>query len=282
VCPPSYGFNNTNTISYSQFSYQQSWPLNSANVNYNGYIINTSQELQIFNGLYTAVPSVPYTSGNVIGYSNYSTYYSNGNTNPNYSTVSTGATAYRYATFCWKINSGVAAAKFIFTIKNCNCLFISQDNNITYSFKNSNTPQGQRFLMFYRTEQITSTSGNPDIINVNPVGSDTLTSIWIDANSSPYGTSIIGTTPTYQNNDNITPLSSTNFYSNQDGTIGNGATIRGVNSRTVNINTNIITVPNITANALGTGVSMYVYCRIGIPMTGINVSFTNVTLSLSN
>jgi hypothetical protein len=268
VCPPAYGAS-TSTVSYSTIGYDQSWLLNSAGAaTVSGVTIVTTQELQIYNGLYQSA-TVASSSG-VLGYTDYTTYYNNSSIN--YSTnTNFGASAYRYATFCWKINSGVSASGLTFTIQNCNCTATALSSNTnTYAFKNSSTQQTQRYLMFYRTEQVES---------IPPTGNTSLSSVWIDANSTTYGTSISGTTPTYYTDGTtVVPMSTSNYYEPTGTTITN---IRGSSAITVtNTTGNIsILVPNIVATALSN--PMYVYCRLGIPMFGFAVSFSGVTLALS-
>jgi hypothetical protein len=288
VCPPAYGAtSSSSTVSYSAIGYEQSWALNSTNAaTVSGVTINTTQELQIYNGLYQSASGS--SSSGVLGYANYSTYYATSPaTNPDYSITSlTNPTyfspaAYRYATFCWLINSGVAAGTLTFTINDCNCTSTalpdtvgpSASNSNTRCFTNSTLSQSQRYLMFYRTEQVGS---------ISPTGNTSLSSIWIDANSVTYGTLISGTTPTYYpDNSTVATMNVGNYFDPSGPTI---TTLRGLSSITVTnppaIPGNIsIAVPNITANTLSS--SMYVYCRLGIPMNEFGVSFSGVTLSLS-
>ena len=251
VIPPPYKYNNT--YSYSQFPYNQSWNIVSMTTSITSPLtasIDTSQEIQIYNGHYGTGSTETTTTG-LNGYIDYSSYYNN---SLNYSEVSRSNTSYRYTTFVWKIippSGAINSYQFTF-------------NNISATSISSNLPRSlngnpSRFFLFYKTEQIDT--------NVT----DNNSSIWIDGNST-YGT--INNSGIASIDTNIVPLQNTNYNDPPYNTI-----VRQASSIVYILNSNnlVATVSAIPIN--GTVKEHYIYCRFGNSMN-YNITYESVTLSL--
>ena len=253
VIPPPYKYtNNNNNYSYSLFPYQQSWsivsittsiltPLNAS--------IDTSQEIQIYNGHYGTGTTTTDPSGEN-GYINYNTDYYNNSLI--YSDVSRSNTSYRYTTFVWKIIPPSGTINFYkFTFNKISATSIS--SNSPYTLNNN-----QRFFLFYKTEQF------------DPVD-DTTSSIWIDGNS---------TNGTRDNNGvanidtSIDALNSNNYNNPPDNTV-----IRAAPSREYTINEGNLVAKVSAVAPSGTPKNIYIYCRFGNSMN-YNITYESVTLSL--
>jgi hypothetical protein len=263
VIPPNYTYSNE---SYSQFKYNQSWSIGSSAtsittpdypVNTN---INTSQEIQIYNGHYGTGKTETGGTG-INGYINYSSYYNN---SLDYSGVSRGATNYRYTTFVWKAQiSGTQPNNFVFTFKNIKVndstaqLNSSPNNSLPYyfSYGSINYP---RFFLFYRTEQFDNASSN---------------SLWVDGNSN-YGTKFVE--PSNAELDTtIQQLSPTNYNDPYD-----NKTVRAPNSINCSLNNNGDLVAQVSVVPINYGLNVYIYCRFGNSM-GYNITYESVSLTLT-
>jgi hypothetical protein len=260
VIPPYYTFTG---YSYSQFKYNQSWSIvSTATPNTVTTNINTSQEIQIYNGHYgTGEPSG--TGQN--GYINYTGYYNNNNlNNVDYSGVLRSDTSYRYTTFVWKfILSGGGINNYTFTFKNIKV------NGSTPSLNGTSTPyslgtNNPRFFLFYRT-------GEPmDNENVN----STLSSIWVDGNSNA-GTKLSGTTAIFDGN--VGSLGGSNYRSS----LTSNDIIRIPDSNVIKIIGSDLVVTVSPVPISETAYSAYIYCRFGNAMS-YNVTYESVTLSISS
>ena len=259
VIPPYYTFSG---YSYSQFKYNQSWSIvSTATPNTVTTNINTSQEIQIYNGHYgTGEPSG--TGQN--GYINYTGYYNNNLNNVDYSGVLRSDTSYRYTTFVWKfILSGGGINKYTFTFKNIKV------NGSTPSLNGTSTPyslgtNNPRFFLFYRT-------GEPmDNENVN----STLSSIWVDGNSNA-GTKLSGTTAIFDGN--VGSLGGSNYRSS----LTSNDIIRIPDSNVIKIIGSDLVVTVSPVPISETAYSAYIYCRFGNAMS-YNVTYESVTLSISS
>lgn len=260
VIPPYYTFSG---YSYSQFKYNQSWSIvSTATPNTVTTDINTSQEIQIYNGHYG---TGEHSGTGENGYINYTGYYNNNNlNNVDYSGVSRSDTSYRYTTFVWKfILSGGGINKYTFTFKNIKV------NGSTPSLNGTSTPyslgtNNPRFFLFYRT-------GGP--IDNESVDS-TLSSIWVDGNSNA-GTTLSGTTAIFDGN--VGRLGGSNYRSSPT----SNDIIRIPESNVINISGSnlVVTVSPVPIN--NTNYSAYIYCRFGNAMS-YNVTYESVTLSISS
>ena len=275
--PPPYGHTNSSTLySYSQFIYNQEWNITKTNTSITTPFvgtINTSNELQIFDGAYQSVDSTPGDKG----YFDYSNRFAN--LGINYE-VSTGPPEYRYATFVWKFENNAdaptQASTFTFLFKNFKCggsiPTIGYDSS-TGSFYISNNGNTQRLLFHYRVEQYDGST-----IYVNPLPSDTskITTLWTDGNSN-YATTNIGGTATLSSN----PIDPVAIDSGNYSTPADNSIVRDVASNSFSVVGNdlqvklgnIIFVQELTNKC-------YVYARIGLPMID-NYSFEYVTLQIT-
>ena len=265
VIPPYYNYTN----SYYLFPYNQSWSIINTNTNittptypFNG-TINTSQEIQIYNGHY-GTGSTTDTTGGTNGYINYNSYYNN-------SLIYTGdpvprtSTSYRYTTFVWKANlQGNQPNYFVFTFNN-----IKVDNSSAnligssapYSLSSTQNPN-PRFFLFYRTG---SENDDPDANSNN--------SLWVDGNAN--GATI------YENSDftyntALPRLNATNYndpYTNN--------TVRAPASILSSISTNNLVVKVSAVPISYASNQLYIYCRFGNSMNN-NITYESVTLSLSS
>jgi hypothetical protein len=263
VIPPNYTYNG---YSYSQFKYNQSWSIVSSatSITTPDYPVNTnidtSQEIQIYNGHYGTGKTETGGTG-INGYINYSSYYNN---SLNYTLSSRLSTDYRYTTFVWQFNfSGGGINNYIFTFKNIKVDGSTPSLNGTiapYSL-GTNIP---RFFLFYRT-------GGP-IDNENVESS--LSSIWIDGNSNA-GTELDNNTAKF--NSNLTPLSGNNYQSSP--TSNNIIRIPASRLSKINGSDLVVTVSPIPIS--DTTYNAYIYCRFGNAMS-YNVTYESVTLSISS
>ena len=253
VIPPPYKYTNAN-YSYSEIPYNQSWSIVSESSSITTPVypfsgtIDTSQEIQIYNGHYGTGTGTGTGTG-INGYVDYTNYYNN---SLNYSVVQRVNTSYRYTTFVWKIIPPSGTINFYeFTFNKISATSIS--SNSPYTLNNN-----QRFFLFYKTEQI------------DPVN-DTTSSIWIDGNSTNgtinnSGVASIDTT--------IIPLNSSNYNTPYDNTI-----IRPASSTTYTINGGNLVAKVSAVAPSGTAKNIYIYCRFGNSMN-YNITYESVTLSL--
>ena len=265
VIPPQYKYTDTNTntsYSYSLFTYTQSWsivspttpivtPLNTS--------IDTSQEIQIYNGHY-GTGKVETDGTGLNGYIDYSTYYNN---SLNYLNVTRSSTDYRYTTFVWKIKPPSGALNFyIFTFKNINAGV--EGIAAPFYFKNStNVNNSSRFFLFYKTEQIDTTTD------------DNSSSIWIDGNST-YGTRKDTINNVANLDTNIQSLDSGNYNDGFNNTI-----IRQAPSISYTMSSTNLVAKVSAVVPSGTPKDIYIYCRFGNSMN-YNITYESVTLSLSS
>ena len=262
VIPPYYTFTG---YSYSQFKYNQSWSIvSTATPNTVTTDINTSQEIQIYNGHNGTGEHSGGTGEN--GYIDYTGYYNNNLNNVNYLGVSRSDTSYRYTTFVWKfILSGGGINKYTFTFKNIKV------NGSTPSLNGTSTPyslgtNNPRFFLFYRT-------GGPI---ENETVNSTLSSIWVDGNSNA-GTKLSDTGTTAIFDTNLGTVSSYNYRSSST----SNNIIRIPESKVIKIIDSDLVVTVSPVPISETAYSAYIYCRFGNAMS-YNVTYESVTLSISS
>lgn len=261
--PPPYGLNyNSEWYSYSLFPYQQTWNILSSSTPVPNYgTIDTSQEIQIFNGSYQTISN----SGATGGYLNYSSYF--GNSGVDYSSVPKGITSYRYATFVWRyigVLNSINFFNFVFNNFKCNSgpVTLSTKNGCTFITNNGNT---QRFFFNYRVEEIILET--PFVV---PNGLSTSnTTVWVDGNSNSYETNRLST----PNFGQIGVISNNNYNTPTDNSIMYGSTSNiTYSSNNLNIKVGSILFKQNS--------NYYIYGRIGLPMID-NYSFSSVQLFLS-
>jgi hypothetical protein len=211
--------------------------------------IDTSKEIQIYNGHYGTGKTTDTDSSGTNGYISYSSYYNN---SLDYSVVSRLNTSYRYTTFVWKINPPSGTINFYkFTFNKISATSISTNSPYTL---NGN----QRFFLFYKTEQVAT-------------GNDTASSIWIDGNST-YGT--INNSGIASIDTNIVSLNGTNYNVPYDNTI-----VRAASSTKYTINGGNLVAEVSPVTFSGGAQEFYIYCRFGNSMN-YNITYESVTLSL--
>jgi hypothetical protein len=256
--PPEYGFN-TNTVAYRSFPYQQTWSIINTSTSYLTYTIDTSYELQYFNGSYQTIASSGGGGDSALGYLDYSTYYQN---SLNYSGVPKSATAYRFATFVWNYTGPGSYNNFNFSFKNFLCrnsgITLSTSNGFYYISNNSNT---QRFFFNYRAEQ-TNGSGA-----ITPSGGTNYSTVWVDGNNTSYQTTSSGLALGAS-------IGSGNFYTPNNNSLVYPQATSTISYTSSNLN---ITVGQILFDQTQ---NYTIYARIGLPMID-NYKFDYVTLSLS-
>ena len=283
--PPFYGFNNSGTyISYSKFPYSQDWNITSTNTSYNSYTIDTSQEIQIFNGSCQSVSA----SGDgrpTTGYINYSSFYQNISPSIDYSNVPTGSQAYRFATFVWKFE-GVATVSpftsFIFKFYNLRYrggtnISISLDNATGATYISNNNNDQQRFFLHYRVEEYVDTN----TIYVVPQSGNNSSTIWIDGNTK-FGTKLVAGNPSFSTdiNDPVSIGTSSVGLGQAFNTPNDNSVVRAANPASYSLASNILTA-NVSQAIFGNiDKKYYIYCRIGLPMID-NYSFDYVTLNFA-
>ena len=236
VPPFLYTGGSYSSAQYATIPYNHAWDLTNSTVS--GITPDTTEELQIFNGKH-------YTRGSTLsGYYDYRPFYytQTALNTVNYSGIV--ATGYRYATYCWSVTALGG---------------ITQYSALTFTlFSTSPTPAivtnsayvgGQKMLLYYRFE---------DSASPVPTTADSLSSIWLDANTQ-------GATVT-----------SGNFFNPTD----NSATRPGLILDPVNSGGNTtftVAVPKPFQAGLGT---VYLYLRVGLPMS-VNFSYSYVSATLT-
>ena len=216
---------------YANSSYDNTQDITSSTYNYD-------QELQMVNGLYV---TKGYTGAT--RYVNYSTYLNN---SANYSGISGGVSAYRYATFAWKCAPNASNySKITFAI-----------NGLTQTITTPATiPQSgsSTIEMFYRIED----AANPSTSSSNFSAAYRNTT-WLNV----YGQ---GATPVLSANYHLQP----NIYSGQNTAL--------TNTFSSNTLTTYVLTPSF---AVGSSDNVYIYLRVGLPMS-INLGFSYVTATLT-
>jgi hypothetical protein len=204
--------------------------------------IITNQELQVSNGYFVT----PSTTATTLAYINYSAFlYDSLNLQSNdYSGIS--ATGFRYATFVWKITSGVSYNNLSFTINGA-LNMIRFASLLRYSGDNT------AIQMYYRIVNSTSTT---------PINGSNQSSSWININATDVTVPISATTGNWQNN-----------------TVeGSAADIRGVLS--LSSSSPFVLSVFYPLSGILVDSNMYIIFRIGLPMDK-NIGFQSVTAVLS-
>jgi hypothetical protein len=260
VIPPYYTYTN-NYYSYYQFPYNQSWSIVATQTqNVDPQVtIDTSQEIQIYNGHYGTGKTNETNATGENGYINYSSYYQN---TLNYLNVSRDPTSYRYTTFVWKLTPPSGALNYYnFTFKN---IKVNNETPSVVSIIGGGAPfalstiSNPRFFLFYRTGPIEG-------------GSSSSSSVWVDGNST-YGT--INDNSTAKFDSTIVNVSSTNYNDPLDNTQIRPANV-GYNISEGDL---VAKVDAIKYPARNT--SVYIYCRFGNAMS-YNVSYNSVSLFIT-
>ena len=204
--------------------------------------ITTNQELQVSNGYFVT----PTTTSTTLAYINYDTFlYDSLNLQTiDYSGIS--ASGFRYATFVWKITSGVAYTNLSFTINGT--LNMSKFASLL-GYSGDNTP----IQMYYRTVNSTSST---------PIDGSNQSSSWINVNATDATVPILATAGNWQNN-----------------TVeGSEANIRGASS--LSSSDPFILSVFYPLSGVSVDSNMYIIFRIGLPMNK-NIGFRSITALLS-
>jgi len=264
--PPNFSYN---TYAYAQILYQQAWSIINTNTSSSFGSLNTSEEIQVFNGSYRSATAA---GSNYSGYSNYSSGCYNNNS-LNYSTVPFGNLNYRFSTFAWLYPGTYTSnyTRYVFILKNFRVngsnistsdFAIDSATNAYYVNVSANT---QRFFVNYKTDQL---NGNSTITTVPASG--VAATCWVDANcgyqttSSGYGSNISISAANYtssgaQNNTLVYPPSSFLFE---------------ISDTDLQITTSSLNFASLSNK-------YYVYFRIGFPMgTSLTYSFDSVDMQI--
>ena len=269
---PFYGLQVGNALySYSTIAYSHSWDITSQITPITTPVttnIDTSQEIQVCNGLYQTKGSTAISNG----YLNYSTYYNNTKI---YSSVSTGSIHYRFSTFIWKFSGVGQIINYMnFTIYNMSCrgvpvvLSFNQNTGCSSFSNNGNT---QRFFLDYRTEEIINNV--PTVVPSGLVNTSN-TTIWVDGNSKN-GT--YNDTATYSTDNSIQPFSTSGNYNSSP---NDNSIIRNISGSSITYSNNNL-IAKLSSIITDTRSNYYIYFRIGLPMID-NYSFQYVSLSLTS
>ena len=253
---PAYCFTTPTTIGaspttiYASVLYNNTWYItDNGATNTGGYDALT--ELEVASGVF--ITPMTTSSGTKIGYKDYRNY--SGNTNPllNYTTIS--ATGYRYTTFVWQVaqgSYGTAMTISLFNIRN-----IVKSGVYPYT---AQTSSGNPIYLLYRFEDTQS------IVPVsNSFGSQYLTTIWLNGNAQ----------------DVTTTVNASNYYLTLSTDYPASAYVRGAfNSLNISGTTATFNVNTATPTVLP-GKTLYLYCRIGLPMSD-DVGFSRCEAQLTS
>ena len=236
--------------------------------------------MQIYNGLYQSVVNKPSTGS---GYLDYNLYY--GNTSLDYSTISTGQEAYRFATFVWNFpgtDGALSFSNFVFKFYNFKCagsIISLNSNESTGTYYFSNNDKTQRFFLHYRVEEYT----NIDNIKITP-GASNASTIWIDGNTK-LGTTLTSGTAQFSNEiSNPASVGSGPFGT---GTLYNtpndNTIVRAANPASYSYDPTTTTLTATVGSAIygPRAKKYYIYCRLGLPMID-NYSFEYAGLNFSS
>jgi hypothetical protein len=158
---------------YISYPYDNAWDITKTDTITNNGVINTSNELQIADGMFI-------TKSANIGYLNYNGYYyksfiNSTQNNKDYSTIS--ATGYRSATFAWRLLNPPGApqikiySSLLVNIERINSNLLLNENDILFAKDSNNNLH--RVLFYYRFE---------DSLN-RQIGDLSSSTNWIDGNN---------------------------------------------------------------------------------------------------
>jgi hypothetical protein len=242
----------TSTI-VATIPYNQSWNLTSTGSgNAGGY--DATGELQIFKG------TIGSKGATTFGYLNYSSYYYGG-ASPNtfnYSGISTTVPGFRYVTFVYRCNEYSSTYNNLTFYMNGINQSVVFDTTTNIPYVNSISTSNQ-ILLFYRIQ---------DASNVTVFDNNHINTVWVDANLG---------------GDGPTKITSSNYYSYPDDGSGirwgKKGTSNTFSSGTLSFSVSIppFTVP-FDSGGFTSG-TIYIYCRVGLPMTTY-IGFTNVSALL--
>ena len=209
----------------------------------NAIDITTCNELLFANNAYTTYPTY------MINYSNGPNYSSLTNTT---SGLAKGTIYYRYATFAWKVNTANLGST---GFSNIQFILSSYSTSQGVSITSNGSLQINSILpfLYYRVEDSSSIT---DFTN-------SASTPWINGNLF----------------NNATKISSSNFTSTSTNYSGLDSTT-SVSISSINDSSNIIfntILPNPLKNSSGS--SVYIYCRIGIPIS-VSFSFQDIKCKL--
>ncbi|NDB60521.1 hypothetical protein EB001_19045 [bacterium] len=207
----------------------------------NAIDITTCNELLFANNAYTTYPTY------MINYSNGPNYSSLTNTT---SGLAKGTIYYRYATFAWKVNTANLGSTGFSNIQFILSAYSSTSQGVSITSNGSLQINSILPFLYYRVEDSSSIT---DFTN-------SASTPWINGNLF----------------NNATKISSSNFTS----TSTNYSGLDSTTSVSINDSSNIIfntILPNPLKNSSGS--SVYIYCRIGIPIS-VSFSFQDIKCKL--
>ena len=235
-----------NGIMYHNCLYDNSWDITSTNQSSANGPIDTSTELMIKNGLFTTDASAAYI--NYIGTA--------GNSTINYSSIGRTATDYRFVTFCWKLNPRPTTAykTLKFTINSINKLTPYYQGYYSLGINDDNLPN---ILVFYAFQE----SSQPSLKGKYNSG-------WLNANTpSTISPGANSTSVQYDPNSSVVRYGAVNSQ------------IASISPRLTTSTTTTLSVfvPTVTPTLEAT----YLYLRIGVPMSNLNIQFGSVSATLT-
>jgi hypothetical protein len=239
-----------NGILYNNFLYDDDWDITSTSQPSANGPINTSTELMIKNGLFTTTEAA---------YADYRGYA--GNAGINYSGVGrvTTPTDYRYATFCWKLQTNPTSYKTLkFTFNSINTLSSVSSGGYNILNINNTSALAKKILLFYAFQDASDPSYSGGSVPVK------FNTNWITGNNGAI--TVNATSASYDKN------SATNRYGAKFGLISPG--FAADNSTTT---TGSVYIPTINSLSNPT----YLYLRVGIPMNNLNIQFGSVTATIT-
>jgi hypothetical protein len=228
--------------SYSERLYNQTWNISSVT---GAAGLDATAEIMVANGRFTTPRGV---SPNP--YKNYRIYFGN-TTGVDYSEISN--IGYRYATFVWRVpeSGGLNYSKLNIVLNGITgggALNINGENGVV-------SIGGKPLRIFYRFEN----SGN---LTPADTGRQNFTTVWADGNSvTPIGGNFTSTTYFLGTYNDV-----------KWGLIG----APGTDQTRTFLNFNVSMPPLI----VGTGITEYLYCRIGLPMDE-NIAYSHVSALLT-
>ena len=220
---------NLSGTEYFNIPYLNSWDITKTN---NAGGIDATTELMVYNGSFIAFSST--------AYQNYSS--SLNNTGIDYSTISTAAGSYRFATFCWKFPNTTSSFTGLSFTLNSTSTFYNQGTKIQM-----NVSGGRRIdpLIFYAIRD-----------TENDYSENSLNTVWINANS------------------NTNMAGAATYFDTTNNTYGSLGGFLAVTSP-ANASTGTTGTINVFIPGRPPSNSTYLYLRIGLPMNE-NVNFTSV------
>jgi cytoskeletal protein CcmA (bactofilin family) len=245
---PSTSYGTSYAVSYS-IPYDNSWNI------YTKATIDTSnatEELQVVNG-YFITKTFATTYPSYYGYANYSSYRygcstitgSSFTNSADYSSITTitPSYGYRFATFCWKLDtSAYSKFKIVITFNSNTPPYLKPADSCLYP----DSGYTKLIYVHYKLEN----SSNTTLASTNGI-----TTSWVDANSN-----------------SSSAFSSSSWYKTDN--VYNGKS-------TMSVSSNVATITALfqgTLTTLVANTTTYLYVRIGLPMS-ISTAINNVQLA---